>query len=190
MKRVGLETQWREALRYLRECRNYIYFVFVVFLFSALIGFFQAERFGFIEKLLEEILNTIYGMDGAELIFFILQNNLQSALFGLFLGVFLGIFPLVNAVGNGVILGFVAERVVSDVGYVELLRIFPHGIFELPAVFISLGLGIKFGMFVFARDKAREFKRLFYNSANVFLFVVVPLLVIGAFIEGILIVLG
>jgi len=34
-------------------------------------------------------------------------------------------------------------------GYGILWRLVPHGIFELPAVFISLGLGIKLGTFIF-----------------------------------------
>ena len=68
-----------------------------------------------------------------------------------------------------------------------LWRIFPHGIFELPAVFISLGLGLKLGTFIFQRNKLKAFAEFFWNSLRVFLFIVLPLLIIAAIIEGSLI---
>ena len=41
----------------------------------------------------------------------------------------------------------------SDVCSSDLFRLLPHGIFELPAIFISLGLGLRFGMFIFQKEK-------------------------------------
>ena len=61
------------------------------------------------------------------------------------LGIFLGIFPIITTISNGVILGYVLKRTAESVGVIEFWRLFPHGIFELPAVFISLGLGLKLG---------------------------------------------
>jgi len=65
--------------------------------------------------------------------------------------------------------------------------IFPHGVFELPAVFISLGLGVRFGTFMFSKNALSELKHRFIGSIKVFFFVIMPLLVLAAIIEGVLI---
>jgi uncharacterized membrane protein SpoIIM required for sporulation len=60
-------------------------------------------------------------------------------------------------------------------------------VFELPAVFISLALGVKLGMFIFSREKGKEFMRRARNSMIIFVCIVIPLLIIAAVIEGLLI---
>ena len=140
----------------------------------------------FIEKLLEQTKDMSQG----ELIGFIFVNNLQSSFFGLLLGTILGIFPVFAAIINGYVLGFVGAMSIESEGVFILGRLLPHGIFELPAIFISLGLGLKLGSFIFQKEKKKFFKKYFWNSLRVFLFVVLPLLIIAAIIEGILISLG
>ena len=98
-----------------------------------------------------------------------------------------GIFPFFIAIYNGYVLGYVLKLVVGKIGFLEIWKLFPHGIFELPAVFISLGLGIKLGASLFAKNSDKEFLRRLKNSARVFFFIVLPLLVIAAVIEGSLI---
>ena len=105
-------------------------------------------------------------------------------------GIFLGIFPMVVAMLNGYILGFVALLSVSNEGIFVLWRLVPHGVFELPAVFISLGLGLKFGTFFFQKNKSESFRNYLWNSIKTFVFIVLPLLVIAAIIEGALIAFG
>ena len=85
-------------------------------------------------------------------------------------GVIFGVFPILGAIGNGYLLGFVAVNAVKVDGVISLWRIFPHGIFELPAVFISLGLGLRLGSFIFQKKKAEAFKEYLWDSLRVFLF--------------------
>ena len=105
-------------------------------------------------------------------------------------GFFFGLIPIIATLANGYVVGFVTSIVVSSEGVLSLWRLFPHGIFELPAVFISLGMGVKFGTFIFQKKKAEAFREFFWNSLRVFVFIVIPLLIIGAIIEGSLIGLG
>ena len=186
-KKAGFRAQFKKAWEYLEESQNYFYFVLAVFAAAGVVGFFNANELRFIDELLEKIIIRSEGLNTAELIFFILQNNLQSALLGLFSGVFFGVFSFLVALTNGVILGYVFERVAGEVGFFQLWRILPHGIFELPAIFIALGLGVKLGTAIFAKNIRVEFKRRFFESVNAFLMIVVPLLVVAAVIEGILI---
>ncbi|MEK6898273.1 MAG: stage II sporulation protein M [Nanoarchaeota archaeon] len=144
-----LKKNYQLSFRYIRESRNFIYAVIGVFIFSSLIGFFVpapayvAEQ---ISKFIEELLRQTQDMSVFELIRFIFINNFKSSLSGMALGVFLGIFPMISIIANGYILGFVVLASVNSDGILVLWRLFPHGIFELPAVFISLGMGLRIGL--------------------------------------------
>jgi len=118
---------------------------------------------------------------------FIFTNNIQSGFMGMFFGFFLGIFPILATFANGYIVGYVSSSVISSSGIISLLSILPHGIFELPAIFISFGMGIKFGTFIFYKNKRKYLSKFLIDSLRVFVFVVLPLLIIAAIIEGSLI---
>ncbi|HJX50295.1 MAG TPA: stage II sporulation protein M, partial [Candidatus Nanoarchaeia archaeon] len=68
-----------------------------------------------------------------------------------------------------------------------LLRLLPHGIFEFPAIILALATGIRLGLFWFSDNKKKEFVKRVEGSLRVFLFVILPLLIIAAIIEGFLI---
>lgn len=178
-----------DSWSFIKDSRNFIYAAIILFVVSTLIGFifpvlFEEQILGFLEDL---ILET-EGKGVLEMIIFLFLNNIQSAFFGMIFGVFIGIFSIFNAIVNGYVLGFVANKVVAVEGIFVLWRILPHGIFELPALFLSLGLGLKMGSFVFQKRAWRSLKEYFIKSLLTFLLVIVPLLIIAAIIEGILIV--
>ncbi len=186
--KLNFRDQLSESLIYLKESKNYIYFSVLIFVISGVFGIVYSDKLVYLDTLLKEIVSKTTDLNTGELIFFIMQNNMQSALIAVAGGIFLGIMPIFNAVTNGVIIGYVISKTYEVAGSAVLLRLIPHGIFELPAIFISLGLGIKLGFSIFSnKDKGDEFLRRFYNSANVFLMVVIPLLIVAAIIEGFLI---
>lgn len=187
MKRLNAREQAREALAYLSECRRYIYFATIFFFLSVIFGFIFSSSFGFIDKMLAELANQTKDLNGLELIFYILQNNVQAALATLAFGLFFGILPILNIITNGVVLGYVLNLVWQVSGAGEFWRILPHGIFELPAIFISAGMGIRLGLVIFSKREKKEFRRIVYESVNAFLFAVIPLLIVAAVIEGVLI---
>lgn len=175
------------SLKYLRESRKYVYFVTFLFFFSALIGFFFPSNFTFIDAILKEIAEKAENLRGLDLILFIFDNNVKSAFLGVILGGIFGIFPFINALSNGIVLGYVFSKVWQISGFADFWRILPHGIFELPAIFVALGLGIRLGMFVFSKNRIKEFKYRLWNSLKAFITLVIPLLVVAAIIEGLLI---
>ncbi len=147
------------GLKYIKDSKKYIWFSFYLFIFFILIGyvfpvFFKEQILNYIK----ELVNQTQDLEAIQLIFFIINNNVWSAFSGLVFGIFLGIVPLSVIVINGYVLGFVANEVVLSEGILTLWRLFPHGIFEIPAIMISVGLGLKLGTFLFyARDKAKGF---------------------------------
>ncbi len=183
----NLSEEYRQSWGYIKESRKFIYFVMGIFLLFVLIGLFipvPASIYDKIMDFIKEILEKTQDMSQLELIAFIILNNIQSTFFGIFFGSFFGIFPIISTIANGYILGFVSLLSINDGGIFSLWRIFPHGIFELPAVFISLGLGLKLGMFIFQKNKLESFRIYLINSLRAFLFVIVPLLIIAGIIEG------
>jgi len=179
-----------ESWKYIKDSRNFIYSVIIVFLFFFFIGFFIQAPAILDEKILEfikELLIKTEGMSMSELISFIFFNNLQNSFMGMLFGIIFGVFPILTSLANGYLLGFVAEKTVEEEGIFTLWRIFPHGIFELPALFISLGLGLKLGTFIFKKNKFKTLSIYLLKSIKVFFFIVIPLLIIAAIIEGSLI---
>lgn len=174
----------------MKESRYFIYFAILIFFGFVFLGFFvnvPEELSNIILEFLREILKETEGLTSFGLIRFIFLNNLQSSFVGFFFGFIVGIVPLIFLVLNGFVLGFVSALAVESGGFGTLFYLLPHGIFELPAIFISLGLGIKFGSFIFRKDIGKNFRKYLLEGLRVFVFVVLPLLIIAAVIEGLLI---
>lgn len=181
---------FKEGLQYIKQSRNFIYAVSAIFILFIFIGYFVPtpellEKV--ILKFIEDLIKTTDGMSWTELTSFIFFNNLKSSFFGMILGIVFGIFSVVTALANGYLLGFVSSRIVSTEGIAILWKLFPHGVFELPAALISMGLGLKLGTFIFKKKKLEFLKEYFHESLKAFFFVVVPLLVAAALIEATLI---
>jgi len=226
-KKFSISKIYSESWEYIKFCRNKIYFIIGIFFVFAIIGYFLPVSQSIIEIILnyiEKILEQTKDLSGLQLIYFIFLNNLQASFIGIIFGIFLGITPIFLAIVNGYVLGFVAALTVKQVGVLSLLNLLPHGIFELSAVFISLGLGLNLGipfiyryfkyyskkdnflalimgiLFLFPaiiltliinrnlrKIQLNDFLYRLGNSMKVFLFIVIPLLIIAAIIEGSLI---
>ncbi len=178
---------FKESLNFIVESKKYIYLSFLVFLVSAVFGFIFADKLVFINDILKNLVDKTEGLGTIELIIFIFLNNLKSAFFGMILGLAFGIVPVINSIVNGTVLGFVFEKVYNISGISDFWRILPHGIFELPAIFIALGIGMKLGFSFFLRDKNKSLLAELKSAVYAFLLVILPLLIIAAIIEGLLI---
>jgi len=223
MKIKRVDDYLKKAIFYLRESKKYFYFTFILFILFILIGYFFPVFFQ--EKILsmiKEILNETQNLGVFSLIRYIFINNLMSSFSSLFLGIFLGIFSFISLIINSYVLGFVMNKSVLSEGIFVLWRLLPHGIFEIPALIISISLGLKLGLSLiyncikeykmniylfmilsflffpiafivslfFTLNNKKLYKKLkynFLNSFNIFIFIIIPLLVIAAIIEGLLI---
>ncbi len=135
------------GLKDLKKIKYYFWFSFFIFFLIFIVGFFLPIFFE--EKILDlikELIKQTETLNVVELIRFIIFNNTKTAFSGIILGIILGVFPLAILVINGYILGFVANKIVISEGILVLWRLLPHGVFEIPAVLISLALGLKLGI--------------------------------------------
>ena len=189
-KKKTLKQGYLDSWNYLRESRRFIFMIALIFLIFVLIGFVLPAPDSIAQKilkLLEQILEKTQGMNFIELFWFIFWNNLKVSFIGLISGILFGVFPLLTGIANGYLLGFISYFVVGQESFISLWKILPHGIFELPAVFISLGLGLKLGTFILQKKKIKYLKENLYKSLKIFFLIVIPLLILAAIIETIFI---
>ena len=185
-----LKSPFLKAIFYVKSSKQYIYLAILVFFIFALIGFFVPvpdSLKNYMLDFIKELVKSTQGLSYFGMIKFLFSNNLQSSFIGIVSGAILSAIPMFFTIINGYFLGFVAAETVKEGGILTLWRILPHGIFELPAIFISFGLGLKFGTFLLQKDAFDNFRTYFLESLRAFLFIVVPLLILAAIIEGSLI---
>jgi stage II sporulation protein M len=190
LKRFSLKREYIGCFNFLKGTKKFLNIIIGVFVFFAFVGLFFPVPVEISQRLLDyfsELILQTEGFGAFEMIWFLFKNNLFASFFGLIFGILFGVFSIFNAIVNGFVLGFVSRLSVVKNGIFSLWRLFPHGIFEIPALFISLALGLRLGMsLIGVRDD--KFGENFKWSLKTFFLVVVPLLVIAAVIEGVLIV--
>ncbi|MGB2842010.1 MAG: stage II sporulation protein M [Halobacteriota archaeon] len=179
---------------YLHSLRFYILFVSVLFVGSIVLGYmgFQSELFSepmeWIQELSENIKDSTqeYPSWLIFLAFFavIFLNNAFACFLDIILGPLIGIFPMFSAFINGGLLGWFAQKE----GLIVFLAIVPHGIFELPAFLLSAAIGLRLGREVLKRKSERHLKKELGGGLKVFVILILPLLLIAALIESVLIV--
>lgn len=131
----------------------------------------------------------------------IFLNNLMACLTLIGFGVFFG-FPTISSIAtNGLLLGYVlmvsGQKVGDSIWNIFLTKILPHGVFELPAIFIAAALGLRVGLAVYwtlisifrksSRVQARTTWEGLGKRLPVLLGLIVVLLLVAASIEAILI---
>ena len=186
--RTKEKSPLKKSITYIKDSKKYICAVFLIFLVGAVLGIIFKDNLSFLDNVIKEIIQQTENLSTKELIIFIFLNNTLSSIFGIFGGIAFGIMPIISSISNGVLLGYVMNKAVTFAGIGTIWRLFPHGIFELPAIFISFGLGIKLGFSIIKLSKKRkEFKKKIYETFVALVYCVIPLLIIAAIIEGFLI---
>ncbi|MFW6029719.1 MAG: stage II sporulation protein M [Halanaerobiales bacterium] len=187
----NLKQTYKKIWTYLKEIENYILITCIIFFLSTVFGFvFPVFFHNYIREFIQEVMEITRDMNFLELLIYILKNNLTVSLMGALLGaIAFGAFPLVITLFNGYAIGYISRFTVMESGFSSLIMLLPHGIFELPAVILSLGMGLKLGMFIFAKNKKKKFSYDLRNILRVFVFVIIPLLTLAATIEAGLIIL-
>ncbi len=190
-KRYSIFNEYKETWNFLKKSKYYLLGVVLAFILFFIIGFFvPVPEFilSMIKEWVSEILKQTEGLGFFGMWFFIFKNNVSIAFLAIFLGLFFGLFPALSLIFNAYFVGAVTSMVVKETNISEIWRLVPHGIFELPAIFISFAIGIKIGTFILYRNPWEKMKEYLKNGFKIFIYFVVPLLIIAAIIEAALIV--
>lgn len=87
---------------------------------------------------------------------------------------------------NGYLVGVIAYLAAQEKGLLFiLLALLPHGILELPMVFLAAGIGLRLGHQVFSAliGKPTQIKREFKEGLVFYFHWILPLLLVAALIE-------
>ncbi|MCD4767532.1 MAG: stage II sporulation protein M [Methanosarcinales archaeon] len=180
-----------EAMAYLTSLRPYLLVIITLFLLATAVGYVSAY---FNPDIIDELIGQFeetYGWIAEEspimIMLFIFANNTLNSFIAMLLGTFFGIWPVIFILVNGYFIGVVVFSSVQEYGIlVVLFALLPHGIIELPMIFISASMGLKLGVLAFQKIfniKDIRFKYELFSAIRFFVTVIVPLLFIAAIIE-------
>ena len=194
-----LKQQYKEIWRYL--CRELkwilpgvvVFFIAVIVLthlFMVKNPDMQAQFMEMIHNSLPEGLEEKTGLPMAADLF---RNNTIACIIAVVSGfvpfLFLPVITLfVNAAVLGV-LGGVYQNMGMSVAGMYVFGIMPHGIFELPAILLSLAMGIRLCYCLVRRICEGRYNRgivkeTLTGALRTFMLVIIPLLIIAALIES------
>ncbi|MCD4779720.1 MAG: stage II sporulation protein M [Candidatus Omnitrophica bacterium] len=179
---MTIADKYRVILEELRSRKNYIYFSVGLFLFSVIYGVVTPDFDHYAKGMMKSI-SAIVVMDKRLLsvIVSILWKNIFACFMALFLGVFFALIPIFSLLINGIMFGVY----LPDLSKSFFITIIPHGIFELPAYFISMSYGIWLGLWPWQSNRLHNIVFRAKKSVLIFINIVFPLLVIAAIIEGV-----
>lgn len=145
--RQALLASWKDV-------RPYFIFSIILFFASVVVGGTPSGATDFIleqVRAMAELAQETQQADNPQLAFFwvIFKKNVTACLMTMYMGIGLGIFPLFTMVLNGMLVGFMFSLMAEhgeQVWLQALKGLVPHGILELPALFLAAGFGMMLGV--------------------------------------------
>lgn len=143
----------------------------------------------FAELLMEEFTEEELAADGPEFsaTFFILQNT-PPFLMAIVGALTLGTVTALIMVINGILVGNLAAAIGGEIGYGPTIALLaPHGIFELPALFVAAGVGFRLLHRAVQRvvgSREALFTKAYLYRTGLLVVVAWLVLVLAAFVEA------
>ena len=179
-----------ERRAYWTRLRPYLMTSLAMFAVGLVIGLVIASRFpGLADHLANPlgVLKMFRGMPRWKLAAAIFLNNSLKTLMAILLGTALGIVPGIFLLANGVALGVAFSLSVQTRGlWLAVFSILPHGVLELPAVFLGTSIGLLLGTQAARRLSGRSEVTLsaeMFHGIKFYCTVIVPLLILAALVE-------
>ncbi|HKY07775.1 MAG TPA: stage II sporulation protein M [Candidatus Binatia bacterium] len=182
----------QERRVYLRRLLPYITGSLVLFALGILIGLIVVQRVpgardNFADTL-ADFTRMFTKMPPWKLAGAIFLNNSLKTLAAVVLGAVLGIVPGIFLLANGAALAVAVTWSIQTRGLSHsLMSILPHGILELPAVFLATSVGLLLGIHVLKRlrgQTAAPIKDELVCGLKFYFTLVLPVLLIAALVEA------
>ena len=180
----------RDFLDYTYGLRWYLLIIVSIFVAFAAIGYSVAIMSPtYTDQTISEVKEQVGPLKETSalgLMLGIFENNVIKCFLVVVLGLAAGVAPLLFTVANGIVIGIVVGATIGKTGlpYV-LVGILPHGVIEMPMVFLSAAIGLKLGWDVLralVRKQVPIWKDI-KEGLLIFVFWVAPLLLVAAFME-------
>ncbi len=188
-------------LEYIFSLRKFILLAVLIFIFSALYGYFSAQNSPEeIEPILEElqkIVEPIIAMPLFGQFLFVILNNGLTVFLVIVLGLGFAVFPLLVLFSNAVLLGVMAYFFQFFQSWTVFFSgILPHGLIEIPIIIMAAAVGLKLGEISIKKvlrkfrlqplrpeGEETDLKAELEAALNFFLKFLFPLLILAAAVE-------
>lgn len=145
--RQALLASWKDV-------RPYFIFSIILFFAAMIVGGTPGSATEFLIDQVRAIQNLAQEAQQADnpqfaMFWIIFKQNVTACVMTMYMGIGAGIFPLFTMILNGMLIGFTFGLMSAEGHQVWLLAlkgILPHGILELPALFLAAGFGMMLGM--------------------------------------------
>lgn len=185
-----MNEKYENDINYLKDIKIHIWVITLVFFLSTALGFaYSSMNPEYAMQSLDEVselFDIIKNLSPIGIMLFIFFNNAIKSLIILMLGIGFGIIPLLFIAYNGYIIGVVVYIISGENGFTYILSaILPHGIIELPMIFISAAIGLKLGYLLFRslEGQSVDIKTEFLRGVRFYFYRIMPLLFVAAVIE-------
>ena len=175
---------YASVLKDLCEVRPYVFLAVAIYLAGLLVGLVFTGRFEILLDSFKRLAARFAGHSIPVLILMIFLQNFFASFVSVWVGALLGLVPAAAAATNGIMLSVVFSTAARGDVWGAIVKLIPHGMFEMPAVFISWGLGLWRGAWLFRKRREVTFRQRAVRAYGVFFSIVVPLLAIAAILEG------
>jgi stage II sporulation protein M len=177
---------------YIHRLRPYLTTSIVLFSLGATLGLIIINQFPHMTDSLEESLQAFIkqfrGLPKLELAAAIFLNNSVKTFAMILLGIFFGVVPALFLIANGAALAIVLTLSTQSRGiWLSLLSVVPHGILELPAVFLGTAIGLMMGATFTRRLTTKSEISIgaeLGQALKFFVILIVPLLIAAALVEA------
>ncbi|WP_292487804.1 stage II sporulation protein M [Methanohalobium sp.] len=190
MNALSKRTRIDYAKSYLNSISFYLFIIVALFISSIIIGaVYSSMNPEIAQQSMEEFRNMvdfIKSLPPYAIMLFIFVNNTVKTLIALLLGIGFGIIPFAFIAYNGYIIGVFGFITAMEKGLFYLVTaLLPHGIIELPMVFISTAIGLKLGheMINSVTGRKANIKEELSRGIRFYFYWIVPLLFVAAAIE-------
>lgn len=175
---------YASALKDLHEVRPYVFLAIATYIVGALLGLVFTRHFEVLLASFGKLASRFAGHSTPVLIVMIFIQNFIAAFISVWTGALLGLVPLAAAATNGILFSVVVLTVGRGDVWGVIVKLLPHGIFEMPAVLLSWGLGLWRGAWFFRKRGDVTYRQRALKAYGLFFSIVVPLLAIAAVLEG------
>ena len=159
------------------SAKRHIVFAILIFILGIVLGYTFFKGSKVLEASYINEVKKIYSNNYMMMVSNIFIHNIIICYLSLRLGVFFGVIPIVFLLATGIMGGWIFTVIPVVYYFKVIIYLLPHGIFELPAMFIASGVGIWRTKLLFVpnyekatKENVREIHYLFLFSKLVIVY--------------------
>lgn len=194
-----VKEEYKKSFCFIREIKWIFLGVVIAFIVLSFIVYALLLKY---PQFTESFYQSVYAMmsqkgipeqAGIGMALSLFANNFVATGMMILLGFIPFVFlPVYGLISNSAVVAvvFAMVKLYSDLSVFQLfvIGILPHGIFEFPALFLAMSMGIylcwSLCLLIVSSKKARPFKETVLNILRTMVLIIVPLLILAAAVEG------